>query len=208
MKAILNTFTSFTTSNCYVVRPFNDDKCFIIDLPPDLDSVLEFVKENNLSIAGALLTHGHYDHALGLQSFDGHAYMNLDDEFLARNPHEQIRTLLGQNVDINEYNGKLESIENLDSKHINIHKNPGHTKGSVSYEFPNEGIIFTGDFVFKDSIGRTDLFSGSMSEMNTSLKETFLNFDDDYEILPGHGPSGKVRSIKDNNEFIKDLLND
>ena len=43
---------------------------------------------------------------------------------------------------------------------------------------------------------------------NTSLKETFLNFDDDYEILPGHGPSGKVRSIKDNNEFIKVLLND
>ena len=66
MKAILNTFTSFTTSNCYVVRPFNDHKCFIIDLPPDLDSVLDFVNKNNLSIAGALLTHGHYDHALGL----------------------------------------------------------------------------------------------------------------------------------------------
>ena len=78
----------------------------------------------------------------------------------------------------------------------------------MSYEFPNEGLIFTGDFVFKDSIGRTDLFSGSMEDMNNSLKNTFLNFDDEFEILPGHGPSGKVRSIKNNNDFIKVLLND
>ena len=208
MNAILNTFTSFTTSNCYIIKPFNDEKCFIIDLPPDLDSVLNFIKENNLSIAGALLTHGHYDHALGLQNFDGQAYINLDDEFLARNPHEQIKSLLGQNVDIEEYKGDLNSVDNLISEHINVYKNPGHTKGSVSYEFPNEGIIFTGDFVFKDSIGRTDLFSGSSDEMVNSLNSTFSNFNEDFEIHPGHGPSGKVRSIRNNNEFIKALVND
>ena len=69
-------------------------------------------------------------------------------------------------------------------------------------------VLFLQAILYSRTAGRTDLFSGSMSEMNTSLKETFLNFDDDYEILPGHGPSGKVRSIKDNNEFIKVLLND
>ena len=208
MTAVLNTFTSFTTSNCYIVKPFNDERCFIIDLPPDLDSVLDYIKVNNLSIAGALLTHGHYDHALGLSMFDGHAYINLDDEFLARNPYEQIKSFIGQDVDIEEYNGELKSIDTLNSDYIIVHKNPGHTKGSVSYEFPNEGLIFTGDFVFKDSIGRTDLFSGSMDQMNTSLRETFLNFEEEFEILPGHGPSGKVRSIKNNNEYIKVLLND
>jgi len=208
VNSVIHTFTSFTTSNCYIVRPFNDDKCFIIDLPPDLESVIDYIKTQNLSISGALLTHGHYDHSLGLQSYDGHAYINLDDEFLARNPHEQIKSLLGQTVEIEEYKGELKSIDELNSDKIIIHKNPGHTKGSVSYEFPNEGLIFTGDFVFKDSIGRTDLFSGSMEEMNNSLKNTFLNFEDEFEILPGHGPSGKVRSIKNNNEFIKVLLND
>ena len=208
MNAVIHTFTSFTTSNCYIVRPFNDDKCFIVDLPPDLHSVIDYVNLHNLAIAGALLTHGHYDHSLGLQNFDGNAYINLDDEFLARNPHEQIKSLLGNDIDVDEYKGKLHSVDDLDSNNLIIHKNPGHTKGSVSYEFPNEGLIFTGDFVFKDSIGRTDLFSGSMEEMNNSLKHTFLNFNDEYEILPGHGPSGKVRSIKNNNEFIKVLLND
>ena len=146
MTAVLNTFTSFTTSNCYIVKPFNDERCFIIDLPPDLDSVLDYIKVNNLSIAGALLTHGHYDHALGLSMFDGHAYINLDDEFLARNPDEQIKSFIGQDVDIEEYNGELKSIDTLNSDYIIVHKNPGHTKGSVSYEFPNEGLIFTGDF--------------------------------------------------------------
>tara|TARA_B100001778_G_C18532599_1_gene604366 strand:- start:520 stop:1146 length:627 start_codon:yes stop_codon:yes gene_type:complete len=208
MTAVLNTFTSFTTSNCYIVKPFNDERCFIIDLPPDLDSVLDYIKVNNLSIAGALLTHGHYDHALGLNMFDGHAYINLDDEFLARNPDEQIKSFIGQDVNIEKYNGELKSIDTLNSDYIIIHKNPGHTKGSVSYEFPNEGLIFTGDFVFKDSIGRTDLFSGSMDQMNISLREIFLNFEEEFEILPGHGPSGKVRSIKNNNEYIKVLLND
>ena len=208
MTAVINTFTSFTTSNCYIVKPFNDERCFIIDLPPDLDSVLDYIKVNNLSIAGALLTHGHYDHALGLSMFDGHAYINLDDEFLARNPAEQIKSFIGQDIDIEEYNGELKSIDSLNSDYVIVHKNPGHTKGSVSYEFPNEGLIFTGDFVFKDSIGRTDLFSGSMDQMNKSLRETFLNFEEEFEILPGHGPSGKVRSIKNNNEYIKVLLND
>ncbi len=69
MNSVIHTFTSFTTSNCYIVRPFNDDKCFIIDLPPDLESVIDYIKTQNLSISGALLTHGHYDHSLGLQSY-------------------------------------------------------------------------------------------------------------------------------------------
>ena len=59
-------FTSFTTSNCYIVTPsFSDGISYVIDLPPDLDPVLDYIKKENLSIGGALLTHGHFDHALG-----------------------------------------------------------------------------------------------------------------------------------------------
>ena len=98
------TYTSFTTSNWYVLTPdLNDGISYVIDLPPDLDSVIEFIKKNNLTIAGALITHGHYDHSLGLSSFEGKAYMNLDDEFLARNPQDQIRSLLGSSFEVEEY---------------------------------------------------------------------------------------------------------
>jgi len=208
MSSLIYTFTSFTTSNSYIVKPFNDEKCFIVDLPPDLENVIEFIKNNNLTVAGALITHGHYDHSLGLPTFEGKAYINLDDEFLARNPQDQIRSLLGNSFEVGEYTGDLYSISELPSEIVKVHKNPGHTKGSVSYEFPEEGLIFTGDFVFKDGIGRTDLFSGSMDEMKYSINNTFLNFNEEYDILPGHGPSDKVKTIKENNEFIKMLIDD
>ena len=63
-------FTSFTTSNCYIVTPdISDGISYVIDLPPDLDPVLDYIKQENLSVGGALLTHGHFDHSLGMSSF-------------------------------------------------------------------------------------------------------------------------------------------
>ena len=120
MSSVIYTFTSFTTSNSYIVKPFNDEKCFIVDLPPDLDNVIEFIKNNNLTVAGALITHGHYDHSLGLPTFEGKAYINLDDEFLARNPQDQIRSLLGNSFEVGEYTGDLYSISELPLSLIHI----------------------------------------------------------------------------------------
>ena len=208
MSSVIYTFTSFTTSNSYIVKPFNDEKCFIVDLPPDLDNVIEFINNNNLTVAGALITHGHYDHSLGLSTFEGKAYINFDDEFLARNPQDQIRSLLGNSFEVGEYTGDLYSISELPSEIVKVHKNPGHTKGSVSYEFPEEGFIFTGDFVFKDGIGRTDLYSGNTSEMIHSLNSVFTVFPNDYLVYPGHGDKDTVKSIKNNNLLVREYLND
>ena len=77
MNSEIYRFTSFTTSNCYILRPFNDDICFFIDLPPDLEEPLQYVKQHNLTIGGALVTHGHFDHALGMNIFNGPIHMNL-----------------------------------------------------------------------------------------------------------------------------------
>lgn len=208
MNVNLNTFTSFTTSNCYVLQPFGDDVCIFIDLPPDLDDALQYVKNNNLTIGGAFITHGHYDHALGLKDFNYNSYINLDDEFLARNPQEQIKYFMGSSDGIEMYSGELNYLDDIPYKNLNFYKNPGHTKGSTSFEFSDLGLIFTGDFVFKDGIGRTDLQSGSLIDMKTSINNVFMNFNDDFEILPGHGPSGKVKSIKSNNITIKEFLHD
>ena len=69
-------FTSFTTSNCYIVRPFNDDKCFIIDLPPDLDSVMDYVKSQNLSI-DILINNAGYGRWGELTSFERDDYAEM-----------------------------------------------------------------------------------------------------------------------------------
>ena len=205
----IKTFTSFTTSNCYVVKPKqNSDICYVVDLPPDVEPALEYIKSNNLSVGGYLLTHGHYDHALGIPKVDGNIYINLEDEFLARNPQEQLSQFTNTELSIEQYKGPLLDIDTFEYEDINIHKNPGHTKGSISYEFNDLGYVFTGDFVFAQGIGRTDLFSGSNQEMINSIKNVFLSFDKELEVFPGHGDSDTVSNILNYNNYLKEFIDD
>ena len=89
-----------------------------------------------------------------------------------------------------------------------VHSNPGHTKGSSSFEFPSLGIVFTGDFIFKEGIGRTDLLTGDTNEMIYSINNVFTEFHDDYILYPGHGDKDTVKSIKNNNILVREYLND
>ena len=101
--------------------------------------------------------------------------INLDDEFLARNPQDQLSNFTNLELDVQPYEGELFDVSKFSNTDINIYKNPGHTKGSISYEFSNLGVVFTGDFVFAQGIGRTDLYSGNTSEMKESINKIFLN---------------------------------
>ena len=205
----IKTFTSFTTSNCYVVQPDPQiDICYVIDLPPDVEPALEYIKLNNLSVGGYLITHGHYDHALGMSKVDGNIYLNLEDEFLARNPQEQLSQFTNEELSISKFEGPILDIENIKSEVIKVYKNPGHTKGSVSYEFTELGVVFTGDFVFAQGIGRTDLFSGNNTEMKDSINSIFLSFDNELDVFPGHGDSDTVSNILNYNDYLKEFIDD
>jgi len=205
----IKTFTSFTTSNCYVVQPDPQiDICYVIDLPPDVEPAIEYIKDRNLSVGGYLLTHGHYDHALGASKVDGNIYLNMDDEFLARNPQEQLSQFTNEELLIEEYKGPLLNIESFANDVVKVYKNPGHTKGSISYEFVEVGVVFTGDFVFSQGIGRTDLFSGSYEEMKNSVNNVFLSFDKGLEVFPGHGDSDTVSNILNYNDYLKEFIDD
>ena len=203
----IKVFTSFTTSNCYVVTPDNSGICFLIDLPPDLDETLKYINNNNLSIGGAFVTHGHYDHSLGMKEIKNNIFMNLDDEFLARNPQDQIGKILNGLI-LEQYDGEILDIYSHQYDFLKVYSNPGHTVGSVSFEFPNLGAIFTGDFVFKESIGRTDLYSGDITSMKDSINNVFVNFDKSFDIFPGHGEYDSVGNILNNNVILKELLDD
>ena len=208
---MIERFESFMTSNCYVVVPDTQSSvCYIIDLPPDYERAIKFIETNNLSIGGVLLTHGHYDHSLGLQSYDkNHVYMNLDDEFLARNPKEQLKSLmLSDDIKIDDYSGEITDIFELNTKDLKVLKNPGHTKASISFEFENLGSVFTGDFVFAEGIGRTDLFSGSSLDMKESINNVFMQLDTSYNVFPGHGKSDSVKNILKYNGYLWEFLND
>ena len=134
--------------------------------------------------------------------------MNLDDEFLARNPQEQLSMFTNNKLTSESFNGEIKEVNNSGLDFIKIYHNPGHTEGSTSFEFTDLGLIFTGDFIFKEGIGRTDLSTGNHRDMINSIKNVYTLFKPDYEILPGHGPSEKVSNISKNNIFVKEHIYD
>ena len=143
-----------------------------------------------------------------MDKVDGNIYINLDDEFLARNPQEQLSNFTNLELDVQPYEGELFDVSKFSNTDINIYKNPGHTKGSISYEFSNLGVVFTGDFVFAQGIGRTDLYSGNTSEMKESINKIFLNLDKDLEVFPGHGNTDTVNNILNYNSYLKEFIDD
>jgi glyoxylase-like metal-dependent hydrolase (beta-lactamase superfamily II) len=143
-----------------------------------------------------------------MSKVDGNIYLNLEDEFLARNPQEQLSQFTNEELSINKFEGPILDIEDLKSKVIKVYNNPGHTKGSVSYEFTELGVVFTGDFVFAQGIGRTDLFSGNNAEMKDSINNIFLLFDKELDVLPGHGDSDTVSNILNYNDYLKEFIDD
>tara|TARA_Y100000590_G_scaffold110955_1_gene126520 strand:- start:510 stop:941 length:432 start_codon:yes stop_codon:yes gene_type:complete len=143
-----------------------------------------------------------------MDKVDGNIYINLDDEFLARNPQDQLSNFTNLELDVQPYEGELFDVSKFSNTDINIYKNPGHTKGSISYEFSNLGAVFTGDFVFAQGIGRTDLYSGNTSEMKDSINKIFLNLDKDLEVFPGHGNTDTVNNILNYNSYLKEFIDD
>ena len=75
-------------------------------------------------------------------------------------------------------------------------------------QFNDLGVVFTGDFVFAEGIGRTDLFSGSSEEMKESINSVFLQLDPDYDIFPGHGKSDSFKNILKYNSYLWEFIND
>jgi glyoxylase-like metal-dependent hydrolase (beta-lactamase superfamily II) len=152
-----------------------------------------------------LLTHAHIDHFCALQRLDYDCvYLHALEKESLLSPEKHLGYYLGLET-LSAESEKLCSPEKLPEPWKYIHT-PGHTQGSVCYEL-EDGILFTGDTIFSDSVGRTDLPGGSTREMQrtlTSLKKYFAE-NPDIRILPGHGPETIASKILVSNPFFRGL---
>lgn len=160
--------------NCYIIH--NKKHALIIDPGSESDKIFKVIDDLKLKVKGILITHYHFDHVLCL------------DEVINK-----------YKVDVIDYKNKVDDIDDF---HFEIIENFGHTMDSVSFYFRKEKVMFTGDFVFKDSIGKYDYFNERI--MYKSLKE-FCKLDDDIVIYPGHGESSTVGYEKENNYFLRGI---
>ena len=195
-------------TNCYIVINEGTKECFLVDMaacPPELVS---HIKNSGLMVKAVLLTHGHFDHIMGLdrflEEFPAPVYACAAEKELLESPQLNSSSgMLGQPYTFHgaQYvkDGDLLDIAGMK---IQVIQTPGHTIGGCCYYIADEQTLFSGDTLFRASIGRTDLPTGSMGALVRSVKEKILVLPDETRVYPGHMEETTVGYEKKYNPFL------
>lgn len=160
--------------NCYVL--IKNGNCLVIDPGDDYPKIKEVIGDNK--VLAVLLTHSHFDHIGALRNF-----------------------LTKKSVKIFKKSNTQEKEYQIGDFTFHCIYTPGHSSDSISFYFKEENVMFVGDFIFKGSIGRCDLPTGSMEEMKKSL-ERIKEYNDDILIYNGHGEDTTLGEEKANNPYF------
>lgn len=213
--------------NCYVLAPRAGSDAVIVDPGQRaLAPLRRILDENRLTPAAVLLTHGHIDHIWSAQkvadTYGCPAYIHPADRFMLSDPIRGFGPRLGQVV-LGAMFREPRQVAELDRDGavldlggiaVTVDHTPGHTQGSVVFRVEGCGperndsggaVVFTGDTLFKQSVGRTDLPGGSGNALLTSIVDKLLVLDDDTLVLPGHGESTTIGFERRANPFLEGL---
>ena len=165
----------FLKCNCYLFE--KEGECLIIDPGDDYDKIKKYCR--NKVIIGILLTHSHFDHVASVD--------NLVNDY---------------NIEVYTLENLNEGVNRIGNFEFEVIYTFGHTMDSVTFYFSEDKVMFTGDFLFKDTIGRCDLLESNIEEMKKSI-EKIKKYDDDITIYPGHGMKSNLGYEKKNNIYFK-----
>ncbi|MCG8699028.1 MAG: MBL fold metallo-hydrolase [Bacteroidales bacterium] len=197
--------------NTYVLSQNNE--CIIIDPgcinQSEQDKIDIYIKENNLKAIAVILTHGHIDHIVGTpylrEKYNIPVYLFHSEQVLVQNA-TNLASLFNfpfeQNVEVDsllEREGELK-IGSFEMEVLHV---PGHSPGSVVLYFKDEGTLITGDVIFKNSIGRSDLPGGDYEQLIDGIQTKLLTLPDNIKVYPGHGEPTDIGYERAHNPFLK-----
>jgi len=202
--------------NCYVLAPRKGSDAIVVDPGQRAMGTLRRVlDENRLTPAAVLLTHGHIDHIWSAQkvadTYGCPAFIHPEDRHMLSDPIRGLGPRLGQ-LALSALFREPKQVVELDrdgavldfgALAVTVDHTPGHTRGSVVFRVENHA--FTGDTLFKQSVGRTDLPGGSGNALLNSIVDKLLVLDDDTLVLPGHGESSTIGLERRTNPFLEGL---
>lgn len=194
-------------TNCYVIYDEETRLGACVDPGGSADGIISFLKEENIKIAAILLTHGHFDHIAALHKVKEYSgapvYAGLYEQELLEKPEVNLSNQFGVEVSVTaDYNlkdGEVLAIGDIDIKTLYT---PGHTSGGVCFYLEKEKALFSGDTLFSNSVGRTDLPTGSMEVLYKSIREQLFVLPDDVKVYPGHGSATSIGYEKKGNMII------
>jgi hydroxyacylglutathione hydrolase len=188
-------------------------ECVLVDAacyePKEEQEISKFIAGNNLKLVRNLNTHCHIDHVLG-NNFIAQTY-GINPEYHENSVPffhtvKEIGSSFGYTLgEIPEPKRFLEDNETIrwGNSSLKVLFTPGHAEGSVCFYNREQGFVITGDVLFRDTIGRTDLPSGDFDQLMTSIRTRLFTLPPETIVYPGHGPDTQIGYEMENNPFIR-----
>lgn len=196
-------------TNAYLLHDEQTNELLIIDPGSDGAQVIKKIKDLNASPLAILLTHAHFDHIGAVDELRDYyqipVYLHKNEEnWLQDSSLNGSKRFTMKEVSIKPADVIIESEQKktIGFFSFEILETPGHSPGSVSYLFKDEGFVASGDALFYQSIGRTDLPFGDYETLLQSIQEKLLQLPEDTIVAPGHGPKTTIGFEKNNNPFL------
>ncbi len=198
--------------NCLILGCEKTREALVVDPGDEGDRIFEILNKHGLKLKAILHTHAHLDHVGAthqLQSVTGASVaLHSEDLFLHSNLPMQAEFLGLPNPAPAKIDHLLEDKEQVKIGNLQtqVLHTPGHTPGSVCFHLPGEKeVLLTGDTLFAGSIGRTDLWGGSYEKILKSVGK-LMEFRDETEVFPGHGPPTTIARERQSNPFVQELF--
>lgn len=196
----------FLDVNNYLLIDEKSKEAVLIDCTEKNEQIDAALKEYGAKLKYILITHGHFDHVLGVNDFKKHydceVLIHHADDTLLQNIDKFMSGFGFGTTEVQHVDGFLKDnqIIKFGEHKIRVIHTPGHSPGSVGYLV--EDKLFSGDTVFFECVGRTDLYGGSFSQLKESIEKRIFTLDENIQIYPGHGQTTSVGHEKVNNKFL------
>ena len=194
-------------TNSYLILNEDTKEVLIVDPATCPDYMLSHVKSNGYVPKGILLTHGHFDHVMGIEgwveAYDIPVYLHEDEKEILAIPNLNLSVMMGKYYSYDKVQTlKDGEILELAGFSFQVIHTPGHTKGGCCYYEKDEEVLISGDTLFHTSVGRSDFPTGSMSTLIKSIKEKLFVLPDMVMVYPGHNSLTCIADEKKYNPFV------